>query len=269
MKILVTGANGQLGYAVRHEAQKQGHEVLARTRQELDIADRDAVREALRARPDLVVNCAAYNDVEKAETQPEPAWAVNRDGPAWLAESARLVHVSTDYVFDGSQNVPYREDATPNPLNVYGRTKLAGEEAVLQAGRHVVLRTSWVFGTHGQNFVKLVQRLAAAQPELRMVADQTTCPTFAEHLAQVALALGSAPPGVYHYADAPAVTRYDYCLAILAAANLNRRVVAVAAREFPSVVRRPAYSALDCEHTLRVLGRKRQNWEPALRHFSG
>lgn len=272
MLILVTGANGQLGYAVRQAAREQGHNVLALSRAELDITDRRAVATVLKKNPGLVINCAAFNNVESAETEPGPAFAVNRDGPGWLAESARLVHVSTDYVFDGESRVPYKETDAPNPVNVYGESKRAGEEAVLQAGRHFVVRTSWVFGPHGgqHNFVRLVLKLAAAHEELRMVSDQTTCPTFAPHLAEVALALGlgTAPPGIYHYADSPAVTRYDYCRAILAALGLERRVVPVLASEFPSVARRPACSALDCEHTMQVLGRERGLWEPALRAFA-
>jgi len=267
--ILVTGANGQLGHAVTRLARERGHEVLALTRPELDISDRSSVREVLRKKPGLVINCASYNYVDRAESEPEAAYAVNRDGTAWLAESARLVHVSTDYVFDGESRTPYRETDAPNPISVYGESKRAGEEAALEAGRHFVLRTSWVFGTHGQNFVKMVLRLAAAQEELRMVSDQTTCPTFAPHLAEVALELGlsQAPPGIYHYADSPAVTRYDYCRAILAAIGLERRVVPVPSSEFPAPARRPAYTPLDCEHTLQVLGRERGLWEPALRAF--
>lgn len=272
MLILVTGAQGQLGHAVTCLAREQGHNVLALSRQELDITDRRAVATILKKNPGLVINCAAYNNVEAAETDPGPAWAVNRDGPTFLADSARLVHVSTDYVFDGESRVPYRESDPPQPINVYGESKRAGEEAVLRSGRHFVVRTSWVFGPHGakHNFVRLVLRLAAAQEELRMVSDQTTCPTYAPHLAQVALALGlgTAPPGIYHYADAPAVTRYDYCRAILNVLGLDRKVVPVLASEFPSVARRPAFSALDCEHTLRVLGRERGLWEPALRTFA-
>ncbi len=266
MRILVTGANGQLGHAVTLLARARGHEVVAASRAELDITDRAAVAAAVGGF-ELVLNCAAYNNVEKAETEPAPAWAGNRDGPAWLASScSRLVHVSTDYVFDGASSVPYRESDTPRPLNVYGRTKLAGEEAVLEHGRHFVVRTSWVFGPHGHNFVRIVEKLAASQEELRMVADQTSCPTFAPHLAEVVLALGvgAAAPGVYHYADDPPVTRYDYCRAILAARGLSRRVVPVPATEFPSVVARPPYSALDCAYTVGVLGLRRGRWEPAL-----
>jgi dTDP-4-dehydrorhamnose reductase len=199
MKILVAGAQGQLAHALLGAARgRDGLHVVAFGRPQLDIADRASVARALDAeRPDFVVNAAAYTAVDKAESDSDAAFAVNRDGAGALAAAADahgcpIIHVSTDYVFDGTKAGPYIETDPTGPMSVYGRSKLAGEAAV-SAGtaRHVILRTAWVYGPHGHNFLKTMLRLARERPQLRVVADQRGNPTYAPHLAAVIIAMAA------------------------------------------------------------------------------
>ncbi|HET9989132.1 MAG TPA: dTDP-4-dehydrorhamnose reductase [Kofleriaceae bacterium] len=250
MKLLVTGGRGQLGRAL---VRRGGDAIVACDLPELDICDGDAVARALDGCTG-VINAAAYTAVDKAETEREQAYAVNRDGAGNVARACAvrgipLVHVSTDYVFDGTATTPYREDAPLHPLGVYGESKLAGEEAVREAGGTIV-RTSWLFGQGGPSFVHTMVRLATERPVLRVVADQHGCPTWADDLADALIALVHAPVGTYHFCNAGPTTWHAFATAIVAEARKHRtlaceRIEPITTAEYPTPAKRPAYSVLD------------------------
>jgi dTDP-4-dehydrorhamnose reductase len=253
MRVLVTGAGGQLGRDVVEHCELEGDEVLALDRARLDVTDREAVLAGVgAARPDVVVNCAAFTAVDRCETEPEVAHAVNAVAVGHLADAARaagahLVHVSTDYVFDGTLDRPYREDDRPNPLSVYGRSKLAGERA---AGPDAsVVRTSWVCGEHGSNMVHLVLRLAGEHRELAFVDDQRGRPTFTADLAPALRRLAVARSnGIFHVTNQGSVSWYEFVREVLAAAGHDRdlvRPIATADLRPPRPAPRPANSVLD------------------------
>ena len=266
-RILLTGKNGQVGWELLRSLASFG-DVVALNSHELDLADPDAIRQTVRnIRPGIIINPAAYTAVDKAESDAGTAMAVNGIAPGVLAEEARrlgavLVHFSTDYVFDGSKPAPYTEDDVPNPQSVYGSTKLAGEEAIRETGcKHLILRTSWVYGVHGGNFVKTMLRLAKERSELRIVADQFGAPTWARDLAQAtASALtcwqekdwDAGLSGIYHLTAAGRTNWHHYAEEIvrlarqydvsLAAKSLDIR--AIATHEYPVPAKRPANSVL-------------------------
>ncbi|NUR89082.1 MAG: dTDP-4-dehydrorhamnose reductase, partial [Nonomuraea sp.] len=260
---LVTGAGGMLAADVVRRSAQEGGQVLALGRRELDVRDRNAVHDLVRAyRPAVVVNCAAWTAVDAAETREAEALAVNGDAARWLAEAcerggARLVHVSTDYVFDGAAVPPYPEDAQAAPLNAYGRTKLAGERAVLAHG-HYVVRTAWLYGAHGPNFAATMIRLAGQRPTVDVVDDQRGQPTWTADLADylVRLARSPLPPGAYHGTSAGETTWCGFAREIFTLLGEDpRRVRPVPAAAFPRLAARPANSVL--AHT---------RWEP-IRHW--
>ena len=251
MKVLVTGAGGQLGRAL--PAALAPHEVVALGHPELDITDASAVREAFaRHRPDVVVNAAAYNLVDQAESDPDAAFALNSEAPGILARAAQvagalIVHVSSDYVFDGGLGRPYREDDPPNPLSAYGRSKLGGEETV-RAGcpRHYLVRTAWVYAAEGRNFPLTMLELAKKGP-LRVVDDQIGSPTYAPHLADAIarLLVSGAPFGLYHLAGQGSTSWYGLTRALFERLGLEVPVSPVTTLEFPRPARRPRFSALE------------------------
>lgn len=281
MRVLITGARGQLGHDVARAAIDHGYAALALPRSRLDITDAETVNQAIDDNhPDLVINCAAYTAVDRAEQEPQLAFAVNRDGPANLAvacarQAIPLIHVSTDYVFDGEKQTAYTETDPVNPINIYGRSKAAGEEEVQQkSDRFIILRTAWVFGAHGRNFVQTLLRLGQERQTIRVVADQFGCPTFTGSLADALMAIAEhcrrrtdIPWGIYHYAGQPPVNWHGLAQSVLAAARDRglplkvRHLEAIPSREYPLPARRAANSRLDCRKFKRVFGMPAAPWQ--------
>lgn len=246
MRLLVTGAAGMLGRDVVAAARARGHEVAARARADLDVTDAGAVSAAVtETAPDAIVNCAAWTDVDGAEASEEEATAVNGLGPAHLAATGvPVVQVSTDYVFRGDAEAPYPEDAPTGPLSAYGRSKLAGEAPVLAAGGAVV-RTSWLFGEHGPNFVATMLRLGRDRDRLVVVDDQVGCPTFTGHLAPALLDVAERRlDGVLHVAGAGACSWYELAVATFEEAGIEVAVARGSTADLGRPAPRPAYSVL-------------------------
>jgi dTDP-4-dehydrorhamnose reductase len=285
--ILLTGAQGQLGWEIQRRGPAAGLAVQGYGRAELDITDRDRVlRSVESSTPKVVVNAAAFTAVDKSEADAAAAFSVNRDGPAHLAEACALlgvpmIHLSTDYVFDGAKSGAYVEDDQTAPLGVYGASKLAGEMAVRSHDApHVILRTAWVYGVHGHNFVKTMLRLGRERPLVKVVDDQYGCPTFAGDLAEAVLAIAgrisrqTMPAqgyGTFHCTAQGRTTWHGFARKIfeLAAPSLGRmpQVYAIATSEYPTPARRPPNSVLDCGKLTRVHGITLRPWESALREM--
>ncbi len=253
MRLLVTGAGGMLGRAVLAAAGE--HETLGLTRGQLDVTDARAVRRAVDdARPDVVVNCAAWTDVDGAEEHEAQALVVNGDGAGHVAAAAAavnafVVHVSTDYVFDGTKREPWLESDPVAPLGAYGRTKLAGERAVAAATvDHAIARTAWLFGAGGKNFVDTMLALGAQRDEVTVVTDQVGCPTWTGHLATGLLALAARrSPGLHHLAGAGACSWRDLAVEVFARAGMDVRVLPTTSAAFSRPAPRPAWSVLGSE----------------------
>jgi dTDP-4-dehydrorhamnose reductase len=280
MRVTIIGTSGQLATELRRRAWSTGLEAL--DAEKVDVADAVATNSLLdRQRPDLILNASAYTAVDRAESEQERAFAVNETGPRTLADwcnrrGAALVHVSTDYVFDGRKTAPYVEDDPTAPLGVYGASKLAGEVAVRSSlTRHVILRTSWVFSAHGQNFVKTMLRLARERDELRVVADQFGRPTAAADLADAMLQVArlaredSAVWGTFHFAGAGATSWHGFAEAIVAeqARLTNRRplVTPITTQDYPTPAARPTNSELDTERFERAFAFQPRDWRAGLR----
>jgi dTDP-4-dehydrorhamnose reductase len=276
--ILVFGSGGQLGLELVLQARSRGVPLTGLTRAQADVADPAAVEAAIAAvAPSFVVNAGAYTKVDKAETDEDAAFRANATGPEVLGRACAtaglpLVHVSTDYVFDGSRPGAYRESDPIAPLGVYGRSKAAGEEALRQAcERHLILRTSWVYGVHGANFLKTMLRLAAERDELRVVADQRGCPTSTMDLAEAILHAaarirdGQADYGTYHLAGQGVTTWHGFASRIVAAQaplmGRNPKVVSITTAEFPTPARRPANSELDSSLFAKTFGMTARPWQ--------
>lgn len=259
--MLVTGAEGMLGSDVVRATRLMNHEVLPVTHEELDIRDAKAVEAAFVERyPHAVVNCAAWTDVDGAEDDPEGAMAVNRDGARNVAAAAAALRVpvvlpSTDYVFDGSHGEPYIESDEADPQSEYGRSKLAGEIATAQENpAHFVVRTSWLFGVGGHNFVETMLSLATELGEVLVVMDQVGCPTYTGHLAEAILRLLDGDMyGTHHIAAAGECSWYEFAIEIFRAAKLDCRVMAATTDMVPRKAKRPAYSVLGTEREHPIL----------------
>lgn len=280
-RLLVLGQGGQIGGELERTLAGAG-KVTVCGRNEIDLADPDGLRAAVRRiRPRIIVNAAAYTAVDRAETEPELAMRINGIAPGILAEEARalgalLVHYSTDYVFDGAKPGPYVETDAPNPLNTYGRTKLAGERAVATAGaEHVILRVSWVYSLRGRNFLLTMIKLAAERDEIRVVNDQHGAPSWSRMLARVTrqlldaeLACPGALRGIYHLAPAGAATWHDFATRIVALTSHLRsrdpRLVPIPSAQYPLPAPRPRNSVFDCAKLERALGTALPHWEPCL-----
>jgi dTDP-4-dehydrorhamnose reductase len=253
MRLLVTGAAGMLGRELCDAAQAAGHDVAGLTRADLDITDADAVGGAVAAhRPDAVINCAAWTDVDGAEADEAAATAINGTGAGQVARAAhragaRTVHVSSDYVFDGAASEPYAEDAATNPQSAYGRSKLAGEVAVAEAAPDTaaIVRSSWLFGRHGGNFVATMLRLGAERDEVAVVDDQVGCPTWTGHLAPALLAVAERGlTGTLHLAGGGSCSWFDLARAAFAAADVSCAVHPQSTAQLGRPAPRPAYSVL-------------------------
>ncbi|MGE0653513.1 MAG: dTDP-4-dehydrorhamnose reductase [Alphaproteobacteria bacterium] len=277
MCLLVFGAGGQLGREIDNMTSRRNIAAVMLSRAEADISDREAVTSAIeRTKPTVVVNAAAYTKVDRAETEQARAFSDNRDGPALLADVCAghglpLVHVSTDYVFDGTKAAPYDEADPVAPLGVYGVSKEAGERAVRsRLDRHVILRTAWVYGIHGSNFLKTMLNLARQKESWGVVMDQRGNPTATVDLAEAILAVaaraadGTAPWGTYHFAGCGAATWHDFACEIVAAqSRFTGRtpvVAAITTAEYPTPARRPANSCLDSTRFASAFGMKARPW---------
>lgn len=280
MRWLITGAGGMVGSDLRDELTARGEDVAALTRSDLDISDSRAVGAAIAgARPDIVVNCAAYTKVDDAEADENLANAINGSAVELLAHptnevNALLVHVSSDFVFDGSKQTPYEVNDRPRPISAYGRSKLLGEIAATHARRHLVVRTSWVFGPNGNNFVEAIRRQAGQGVDpLRVVDDQRGRPTYTVHLAQAIIRLAlialrsEEGHGIVHYADADECTWYDFARAIIVEIGSGTGVHPVSTDAFPRPASRPAYSVLSTERYERLTGVSPASWREGLRDY--
>lgn len=287
MKIVLFGGKlGQLGWELRRTLAPLG-EVVAVDRDDLDLRDASALTAFLREQaPQLIVNASAYTAVDRAETERDLAFAINEQAPRVMAESAHvlgagLIHYSTDYVFDGTLGRPYVEDDTTNPLSVYGRSKLAGEQAIQAAGcAHLIFRTAWVYSTRGDSFITKTLQWARQKTELRVVDDQVSNPTWARMLAEatsmlLAQGAGDAPAyvgeksGLYHLAGWGFASRYEWAQQILAndpkrTEQLVQILRPARTDEFPAPAERPLFSALDCSHFERTFGLCLPPWQEAL-----
>jgi dTDP-4-dehydrorhamnose reductase len=256
MRFVITGAAGMLGQDLVAAARADGHDVVGLARAELDISDASATAGAVAAaRPDVVVNCAAWTDVDGAESSPEQALAVNGAGAGNVARaaaaiSAWTIHVSSDYVFDGTKRTPYIESDAVAPASSYGRSKLAGEREVAEGapGRHTVVRSSWLFGAGGPCFPATILRLAGERDELKVVADQVGCPTFTGHLADALVELAACRPlGIVHVAGGGSCSWYEFAREIVAGSGLRSEVTPCTTADMPRPATRPAYSVLGSE----------------------
>jgi dTDP-4-dehydrorhamnose reductase len=274
--ILLTGAAGQLGRELAAALPAVG-DVVACDRSMLDLADRAAIVARVReVAPRIIVNAAAYTAVDRAEAEPDAAFAVNGDAPGVLAEEARradalLIHYSTDYVFDGERATPYDESAPVHPINVYGASKLAGERAIATSGATAItLRTSWVYGRRGQNFLVTMQKLAARQREVRVVADQTGVPNWSRALAGATVRLFAQGvdrlterAGLYHLSAQGATTWYGFARAILEQ-DRDVSVTPITTADYPVAARRPRYGVLDASRFARTFGFAMPDWRTQL-----
>lgn len=279
--ILVTGANGQLGTELRRQAAVTPYRWHFTDLPELDIADGVQVQRLFeRERYGCCINCAAYTAVDRAESEPDIAYRINAEGPAVLAAisahfQASLLHISTDFVFGGRGNLPISEGVPADPVSVYGKSKAAGESNALSGNdRVIVLRTSWLYSTFGNNFFKTILRLGAERDELRVVYDQVGSPTYARDLAGAILALvdrlaeGNRMPekafGIYHFSNEGVASWYDFAVEIASLAGLRAEVVPIRTADYPLPAPRPAYSVLDKQRIREFLGMRISNWREAL-----
>jgi len=277
MKVIVTGAKGQFGTDVVDLLAEQGYEVYGYGREELDITNFDQVKQIIReVCPDVVIHAAAYTKVDLAESERDQAFLINAYGTRNVAVASeavgtKLVYISTDYVFDGTANVPYNEFASTNPLSVYGKSKLAGEQFVRDLhSKFFIVRTSWVYGKHGNNFVKTMLKLAQERDELMVVNDQVGCPTYTVDLANGIVELMQTEKyGIYHVSNSGHCSWYEFAKAIFEEAGIEVKVNPCTTKDFPRPAPRPAYSVL--EHmALRLNGFKvMSNWRDSLRVFLG
>lgn len=284
MKVLITGAQGQVGKELARTADNHNYDVIAAGRAELDITQKSSVEDFfLKHKPDIVINAAAYTAVDKAEEEQDLAYTINQDGAKNLATACAtldipLLHISTDYVFNGSKTEAYSEKDPVSPLGVYGKSKWLGEEAIRnELEHHIILRVAWVFGAQGDNFVKTMLRLGKERNELNVVADQYGGPSPAKNIAETLIKLISHYQhnkklhwGTYHYCGAPKATWYDFAREIFLQAckndliNKNVKVNPITTAQYPTPARRPENSMLDCSKIKNTFNIEMPNWKNAL-----
>ncbi|MGQ7830313.1 dTDP-4-dehydrorhamnose reductase [Altererythrobacter sp. Z27] len=277
MKIIIVGAGGQVGRALLHSAPDE-FEVIGRDSAQLDVSNRQAVFDAVQSnRPDAIINAAAYTAVDRAEQDEERALAINGTGVENLAHAAatigaRLIHISTDFVFDGASREPYCPADPASPINAYGRTKLAGEHAALAWRDALVVRTSWVYASEGNNFVNTMLRLMRTRTEVSVVCDQMGTPTWATSLASALWALTSSEAtGILHFTDGGSTNWYEFARAIQDDAlhcgllEAPIEIKPIGTSSYPTPAKRPAYSVLDTTRTAAILGYRSQNWRNNLK----
>jgi len=288
-KVIITGAAGQVGSMLTFLAIEMGWQTISIDREHFDITDEKAVKSFISEHhPDVIINAAAHTAVDKAESDIESSYAINRDGPRYLAEAAAslnipLLHISTDYVFSGDKDGLYVETDPVSPQGVYGASKLAGEEAIIAANpKHIILRTAWVFGEKGNNFVKTMLRLVTQRAELGIVADQVGGPTYAGDIAAALLLMADKAVnepqnvmwGVYHFTGEPHVSRYQFATAIFDKAIENKLLAkapvlnALTTDQYPTPAKRPANSRMDCSKIKSQFGIKPSDWRKALKNIA-
>lgn len=286
IKILITGSNGQLGRCLQDTAPetRKDFDVLFLSRDELDLNQESQIEPCIQNyQPDYIINCAAYTAVDKAETEKDLTFKVNADAVKAVARissniSARLIHISTDFVFDGKGSKPYSPDASVHPLGVYGESKLAGENEIIKTypDGAMIIRTAWVYSEYGNNFVKTMLRLMKEKPLLNVVHDQIGSPTYAGRLAEVIWSIimhDKFEPGIYHWTDRGEISWYDFACAIQEEAidlNLLKNSIPVhpiSSSEYPTPARRPAYSVLDCSKLQQLIGQEGTDWRKNLREM--
>ena len=267
MKVLLTGANGMLGQDLSPILEDVGAFVIETSEESMDITDSALVSGVLKqVHPDLVIHCAAYTNVDKAEEEPDKAELVNVTGTENVAKICAeldipIVYISTDYVFDGTKSTPYTPEDTPNPQNVYGRTKLGGEEMVKKyCKKYYIVRTSWLYGHYGKNFVETMLNLASSGIEIKVVDDQTGCPTWTVELANGILKLLSKPYGIYHICGSGQTSWYGFAKEIFKSMNMDANLKPCTTEEFPRPAKRPKYSVMDNQKLCRT-------WEAALQDY--
>lgn len=274
--ILVTGANGQLGTEIRGLHNSYPHfNFIFTDFQELDITNAESVEKTLdEQKPAFLLNCAAYTTVDKAEQEETQANLLNAIAPKILAyackkHGAKLMHVSTDYVFDGNANIPYNEDSTVNPQSVYGKTKLIGEQNVLKSGVGMVIRTSWLYSAYGNNFVKTILKHGAIKPELGVVFDQTGTPTWAHDLAKAILQIVDSgtenfKPEIFHYSNEGVCSWFDFAHEIVSLSNLNCKVKPIETKDYPTLATRPQYSVMNKQKIRNLYNVETPYWRESL-----
>ncbi|MBH8564376.1 dTDP-4-dehydrorhamnose reductase [Nostoc sp. CENA67] len=286
MKILLTGITGQIGWELQRTLMTVG-EVIPVRRNEMDLTQPNSISGTIQqVKPDLIVNPAAYTAVDKAESEPELAMAINGIAPGIMAESAKkvgaaLIHYSTDYVFDGANTTPYTESDKPNPQNIYGKTKLVGEQAIASSGvPHLILRTSWVYGLRGKNFLLTMQKLAQEREEIKVVADQIGAPTWSRVIAETTAQILSqarhhvsdflvSKGGLYHLTASGQTSWYTFAQAIFAhdvqhSERKLQNLIAITSKEYPTAAKRPAYSLLISQKLSNTFGLFLPDWQKTL-----
>lgn len=280
-KILITGASGQMGTALQSSPFAKQFNLIPLSHDFLDITQADSILTAIDVyAPDIIINTAAYTTVDKAESEPEKCKLINDNGAKQLAIACKknnipLIHLSTDYVFDGNASTPYKETDKVNPISVYGKTKLAGEKAIqANCDKHIILRVSGIFSASGQNFLNTILRLANERTELGIIVDQQTCPTPANAIADTLYTLCNqlSAWGIYHYCSHPAISWYDFATAIIEETKKHRSVKvksinALKTHEYQTAAKRPPYSVLDCSKIKQTFGIEQPDWHQALTHY--
>ncbi len=273
IKILLTGSKGMLAHAFLKK-KPENWNILATDIDELDITQPGHVEKVVQAfQPDIIINCAAYTRVDDCEKEKELPFAINATGAGHLAESAnkigtKLIHFSTDYIFDGTKKSPYLEDDSPHPINVYGMSKLEGEQNIRkQTDNHLIIRTQWLYGDGGNHFVKTILKLSMERDSIKVVKDQIGSPTWTEDLANATIELIKMKCiGTYHVVNSGECSWYDFACQITKDAGFNIRVIPCTSAEFPRPAKRPAYSVLSTKKVEAVLGKHLPTWQTALKH---